>query len=98
MNSGLAPAAARIAEPDWKNVCSVAAEHAADVDREGRFPIEAVKALKASGALGLPISPELGGAGTGMATLARMARDLGAACASTACFHFGCSDFPRQWR
>lgn len=76
--------AAHSGPAEWRDVCAVARTHAAAVDRDGRFPAEAVAALKASGALGLAVPKSLGGAGAGMATLARMARDLGGACASTA--------------
>lgn len=68
----------------WTEVCAVAREHAAAVDHDGRFPSEAIAALKGFGAFGLGVPPSLGGGGASTATLARMARDLGAACASTA--------------
>ena len=70
--------------PAWKDVCAIARAHAEAVDREGRFPAEAVDALKAYGAFSLGVPTALGGGGAGTATLARMARDLGGACASTA--------------
>ncbi len=70
--------------PAWADVCATARAHADAVDREGRFPAEAVEALKAYGAFGLGVPTALGGGGAGTATLARMARDLGSACASTA--------------
>lgn len=75
---------ADLARPDWTDVCAIARQHAAAVDREGRLPSEALEALKAFGALGLGVPAPLGGGGASTATLARMARDLGAACASTA--------------
>lgn len=75
--------AADASAPDWSAVCATAAAHADAVDREGRFPAEAVLALKANGALSSAVPQAYGGAGTSMVTLARMARDLGAACAST---------------
>lgn len=78
------PLADAPARPAWTDVCAIARAHAADVDREGRFPAEAVEALKAYGAFGLGVPAALGGGGASTATLARMARDLGAACASTA--------------
>jgi acyl-CoA dehydrogenase len=71
-------------KPDWIGVCAVAAEHAVAVDRDGRFPAEAVAALKAHGALGAMIPVEYGGEGASMAKLAVMCRDLGSVCSSTA--------------
>lgn len=85
--TGALDLAPRAEAPDrelWAQVCETARTHAAAVDQEGRYPVEAVAALKASGALGCAVPAALGGAGTGMATLARMACELGAACASTA--------------
>ena len=43
----------------------VSARWADDVDRDARFPLESVNALKAAGALGVLIPIELGGAGYG---------------------------------
>ena len=44
---------------------AIAAEHAAAVDREGRFPQEAVGALADAGLLGLTIPEKQGGLGDG---------------------------------
>lgn len=52
------------------------------VDREGRFPHEAVAALRADTALSAMIPPTLGGQGEGIAQLARRCHALGQVCAS----------------
>ncbi len=74
----------RSVEPDWQAVCAIAAEHAGSVDRDARFPSEAVAALRRHGALGAMVPVEFGGQGASLARLTTMCRDLGAACASTA--------------
>jgi alkylation response protein AidB-like acyl-CoA dehydrogenase len=56
---------------------------AADVDRTGRFPADNLTALGATGALGLLVAPEHGGAGAGLAQLAEACEAIGRACAST---------------
>lgn len=56
---------------------------AAGVDRELRFPQEALNALVEVGALGLLIRPEHGGAGGGLTALAEACETIGGACAST---------------
>lgn len=48
-----------------ERVAAVAARHADAVDREGRFPEEAVAALKAERLLGLQIPGQFGGEGLG---------------------------------
>ncbi|MGU3492409.1 acyl-CoA dehydrogenase family protein [Xanthobacteraceae bacterium A53D] len=68
----------------WAAVCEMARAHADMVDRDGRYPAEAVTAMQASGALALGIPAARGGRPAGMATLARMACELGACCASSA--------------
>ena len=62
----------------------VAAVHADDVDRQGRFPIEAVNALKAEGLMGAYVPVELGGLGATVKQLSEMSEELGRHCASTA--------------
>jgi acyl-CoA dehydrogenase len=57
---------------------------AADIDREARFPSEALAALKAERFLGAAVPVELGGDGAGLTELAEMCRCLGSQCASTA--------------
>lgn len=60
----------------------IAAEHAAAVDRDGRFPIEAVEALRDGRLMALTAPPELGGEGADLAEIAGICTALGQACAS----------------
>lgn len=62
----------------------VAAAHAEAVDREARFPREAVAALRAERLLGVMVPVELGGEGAGIAEVAEMAHALGRHCGSSA--------------
>ncbi len=62
----------------------VAGPMAAEVDRDGRFPCEAVSALKDAGLLGAGVPAELGGAGCSLTELAAMCEALGRHCAATA--------------
>ena len=62
----------------------VAALHADDVDRNARFPQEAVDALRAAGTLGVLIPEELGGGGATIAEVAQMCFELGRRCSATA--------------
>ncbi|CCQ13482.1 putative acyl-CoA dehydrogenase [Rhodococcus sp. AW25M09] len=57
---------------------------AAEVDREGRFPSESVEALRSADLFSAAIPTAFGGGGLSLSELARIARDLGAECASTA--------------
>jgi acyl-CoA dehydrogenase len=66
------------------NVVATAALHADDVDRKGRFPAEAVQALKDARLLSLMIPTELGGGGASLADVAELCTTLGQQCASTA--------------
>ncbi|MDR7035612.1 acyl-CoA dehydrogenase [Methylobacterium sp. BE186] len=63
---------------------AVAALHAEAVDRDARFPAEAVEALRAERLLGAGIPIALGGEGATTQDLAEIAYALGRACASTA--------------
>jgi alkylation response protein AidB-like acyl-CoA dehydrogenase len=63
---------------------AVLAREAEDVDRQGRWPVEAVAALGTSGLLGLTVPPAYGGAGEGPRTFAAVTRVLAGSCASTA--------------
>jgi acyl-CoA dehydrogenase len=62
---------------------AVAAAHADIVDRDGRFPIEAIDALRANRLLGVAVPRELGGEGRSLAELVNICSALGGACAST---------------
>lgn len=66
-----------------RTAVAVAAEHAARVDREGRFPIEAVEALRANRLLGVATPRDLGGEGRSLSSLVDICSALGGACAST---------------
>jgi alkylation response protein AidB-like acyl-CoA dehydrogenase len=46
-------------------VLDVAGRHVDAVDADGRFPVEAVTALRESGLLGLTLAPEVEGMGRG---------------------------------
>ena len=65
-------------------VLEIAREHAHDVDAAGRFPEEAVAALRSSGLLGLTLPTEVGGLGQGPRELVRVASAIAGACGSTA--------------
>jgi acyl-CoA dehydrogenase len=67
-----------------RRVAAVAAEFADAVDRDARFPIEAMAAAKAEGLLGVMAPAELGGEGAGFGDVVEVCYVLGQACASTA--------------
>lgn len=79
--AGHAAATARGAAIDA--AVQIAAEHAEAVDREGRFPHEAVEALRAAKLLSAGLPVEVGGAAMTLREMAEITRRLGAACAST---------------
>jgi alkylation response protein AidB-like acyl-CoA dehydrogenase len=62
----------------------VLAVHAADVDRQGRWPSESMAALGQAGLLGLAVPREFGGAGAGPRAFAAVTRACAERCASTA--------------
>lgn len=62
----------------------IAIEFADDVDREGRFPAEAMAALKDAKLLGSMVPVELGGGGATLRDVARHCQRLAHACSSTA--------------
>jgi alkylation response protein AidB-like acyl-CoA dehydrogenase len=61
----------------------VLAKHAADVDRDARFPTESIKALGDAGLLGLTVPKEHGGKGEGLRTSAAVLDEIAQRCAST---------------
>jgi isovaleryl-CoA dehydrogenase len=63
--------------------CSTLAAHAADVDRDARWPSEGMAALGEAGLLGLTVSSGVGGLGQGMLALAIATEELGRVCGST---------------
>ncbi len=67
-----------------EKVAAVAAAHAAAVDRESRFPQEAIAAARAERLLGIAVPREFGGEGASIAEVADVCYALGRACASTA--------------
>jgi alkylation response protein AidB-like acyl-CoA dehydrogenase len=67
-----------------KQVTTVAAANAEQVDADGAFPSAAVDALRGSGLLGLILPEEVGGLGAGPLEFSEVVRELAAACGSTA--------------
>ena len=65
-------------------VLGIAGKHAGEVDAEGRFPDEAVVALRDSGLLGLTLPIEAGGLGAGPHDLVSVVGSLAGVCGSTA--------------
>jgi acyl-CoA dehydrogenase len=61
----------------------VAAVHAPDVDRQGRFPIETFEALKALRVLSAPVPEQFGGAGLSMLQLGQLCAVVSGACGSS---------------
>jgi acyl-CoA dehydrogenase len=61
----------------------VAAVHADDVDRQARFPAEAMAALREARALSAFVPSSLGGAGVSLAAIAEACFELGRRCSST---------------
>jgi acyl-CoA dehydrogenase len=62
----------------------VAAPFADEVDRDARFPSEAIEALRAERMLSVLVPVELGGAGATISQVAAVVEELGRHCASTA--------------
>ena len=63
---------------------AIAVIHAEEVDLLGRFPDEALTALKDEGLLGMMVPADLGGGGAGLGQVVDVCYALGRACASTA--------------
>ena len=66
-----------------KEAAAIAAQHADDVDRQSRFPIEAITALKAGRALSAYVPRELGGAGVSLDDLCAASFELSRRCSAT---------------
>jgi acyl-CoA dehydrogenase len=62
----------------------VAAPNAQDVDRNARFPVEAVDAMREQGALSAFVAPELGGGGVSFEAVAAACFELGRRCGASA--------------
>jgi acyl-CoA dehydrogenase len=88
LHEAAALAAAEVAAADLKGrtevVAATAATHADAVDREARFPQEAIAAARTERLLGIMVPPELGGEGAGLSEVTDVCYALGRACASTA--------------
>src|SRR6266480_6911455 len=63
---------------------AVAAKNAARVDRDARFPEEAITAARAQRLLGIMVPRDLGGEGASLSDVVDVCYMLGRACASTA--------------
>jgi acyl-CoA dehydrogenase len=75
-DAGLVEAARRIAD-------EVAAPNAIEVDKEARFPAEAVAALREERLLSALVPVELGGGGASLETIAAICFELGRRCAAS---------------
>jgi acyl-CoA dehydrogenase len=62
----------------------VAAAHAGEVDRDGRFPAETIDALRDEGALSAFVPAALGGGGVSFETVAKCCLELGRCCGASA--------------
>lgn len=67
-----------------QRVAAVAAQHAASVDKDGRFPSEALQALRQEQLLSSFVPRDLGGDGCSITDLVRHCQTLGQQCASSA--------------
>ncbi|THV20283.1 acyl-CoA dehydrogenase family protein [Peteryoungia ipomoeae] len=65
-------------------VAKIAAAHADDVDKAGRFPQEAIEALKAERLMGIQIPLDCGGEARSTSEIAEVCTILGQACAASA--------------
>jgi acyl-CoA dehydrogenase len=77
------PSSSLVEGAAFQEALSLAAEHADDVDRKGRFPAEAVEALGSAGALGWLVPQEFGGAGAPIEDVAAGVLELSRRCAAT---------------
>lgn len=78
------PETQKLIEAARQIAVEVAAPHADSVDREARFPREAIDALRAAGLLSAPVPVELGGAGLALEPLGQICAVLGAQCGASA--------------
>ncbi|MGA1859449.1 acyl-CoA dehydrogenase family protein [Azospirillum sp. 11R-A] len=78
-----APAPANIVARARSIGAEIAARHAADVDRDGRFPSEAFDALREQKLLGVMIPADLGGGGAPLFDVAAACHALARGCAAT---------------
>ncbi len=83
MDLDLAPQHASFRDTVRELAQGVVRPHAAEVDRDHRFPDEAIEAAKAAGLLGVLIPREYGGAGLDAIAFAICIEELAQACAST---------------
>lgn len=67
-----------------RRVAKIAAHHANDVDREARFPSEAIDAMRHERLLGIQVANAFGGEGASMLELGEICSILGQTCASSA--------------
>ena len=67
-----------------ETVAAVAAQHAASVDNESRFPAEAIAAARAARLMSIAVPREFGGEGASISDVADVCYALGRACAATA--------------
>lgn len=65
-------------------VAAIAAQYCDAVDRDARFPREAIRAMKEQRLLGAMVAPEFGGEGASVEAIAEVCSLLGQHCASTA--------------
>jgi len=71
-----------LGSPAFREALDIAAAQAGDVDRRGRFPSEAITALRAAGALGWAVPREYGGAGWGIDVLSQATFELSRRCSA----------------
>lgn len=76
------PGSALMEDSAFQEALSLAAQHAEDVDRNNRFPSEAIAALRSARALSWFVPPEFGGAGARIEDLAEGVFELSRRCAS----------------
>ena len=62
----------------------IAARSADDVDARGRFPVEAIDAVRTNQLLGIMVPTKLGGEGASISDIATVCYKLGSACSSSA--------------